>query len=114
MSGLTSSKTLSRSMARGFLLEMHHHWNKCRRPLLNHPACSRICLLSAQDLELWHARLALQYFEELMHVATTDGIDDKSTWIIISDMCVKSPPAQSISSAATPVSSTTADTILIS
>lgn len=49
-----------------------------------------------------------------MHVATTDGIDDKSTWIIISDMCVKSPPAQSISSAATPVSSTTADTILIS
>ncbi|KAF7671191.1 hypothetical protein GT037_010752 [Alternaria burnsii] len=56
----------------------------------------------------------MPYFEDLMHEAIMDGIGDKSTWVVISDMCVKSPPAQNISSAATPVSSTTADTILIS
>jgi hypothetical protein len=49
-----------------------------------------------------------------MHVAIIDGIGDKSTWSIVSNMSVKSLLAQNISSAATPVSSTTADTILIS
>ena len=93
---------------------MHRHCTECHPPLLNHPACSQVCLLAAQNLKLWHARLALRYSKEFMHVAIIDGIGDKSTWSIVSNMSVKSLLAQNISSAATPVSSTTADTILIS